>query len=176
MYILYKIDGAQVKLELPEKSFLENVERNFLEVMKLFERYDLSAGDFKICPTSKGESEWMMRVYCTMSESHQHLPAWLTRHFVNCFELILIGTPPAKALGLKNPPHRPKESKVAERNIKIHSEMSNLMQQGIKFYEASLEVSEIYNLHESHIQNIYSAVKKSLENKLPFLGTFDIPF
>jgi hypothetical protein len=36
MYLFYKNDEAQVQLETKEKKFLENVEKDFFKIIKLF--------------------------------------------------------------------------------------------------------------------------------------------
>ena len=170
MYLFYKIDDAQNELKVPEKFFFEKAEHDFLKMIRLFEKIELACDDFKICPMSKAESLWMIRAYCKLSETNEPLPKWLRWYFDFCFDLLLRGVPPEKALGLNNPRHRPKESEIAERDQKIYLEIFSLMQHDVTLFDAALELSEKYDLHESTIQNIYSAKKKSNEKKFTFRG------
>ena len=68
--------------------------------------------------------------------------------------------PVANALNLIKPAHRPKESKLAERDNNIYLDVLKMMEDGQPLFEAALELSDKYNLHESNIQKIYSAYKK----------------
>lgn len=176
MHILYKIDESQIESQILENQFLKKVEQDFSKVIKTFSMYERVCDDFLVWPNSKNECQWMFSAYCKLFEANQPLPEWLKRYFNFCFDLVLRGVPPQQAFGLNNPRHRPKQFKTAERNEYIYLEISKLMQKDVKLFDAALELSEKYDLHESTIQNIYSAVKKSTENKLDIQAMFELNF
>ena len=146
------------------------------KIIALFNEHESLSVDYKIHPETKAEAKWMMEAYCSLVKFNQPLPNWLTNYFIYAFENLLDGESPAKALGLTRPPHRPKESHLAERNRNIYSEVLDLMRKGMTLYNASLEMSEKYGLHESNVQNIYSAIKKSIALESSFKDIDDINF
>ena len=164
MYIFYKISTAQAQLDITEESFLKLVESDFNKAIQLFNKYESWAVEYKIYPKTKAEAKWMIFAYCSLVKSNQPIPKWLINYIYSSFENILNGNSANKSLGLTNPPHRPKESYIAERNKKIYNEVKSLMQNGINLFEAALEIAENHNLHESTIQNIYSALKHNEDN------------
>jgi hypothetical protein len=161
LYILFKIESAQVELTLSENNFLEIVDKDLQKVIDLFNKSELSSVEYKVRPSTVAEAKWLINAYCTLTRLNQPLPKWLLDYFNQSFESLLDGTAPANALGLTKPPHRPKESYIAERDNKIYLDVINLMQNGTTLLNASFELSEKYNLHESTIQKIYASIKKS---------------
>jgi len=173
MYLFYKTDEAQVQIETKEKNFLENVERDFFKIIKLFNSFD--GRNFKVYPQTKKEGEWMLHAYCELMKLNEPIPAWLSHYFHVSFSHILEGAPVSKSLGLVNAPHRPAESYVAERNENIYLDVLELMQKGMPLLDAAFELADKYELHESNIQKIYSAIKKNkIESDL--MSEEGIPF
>ena len=158
MYFFYKTNDAQAEVQVSEKSFFKAVESDWPKVMSLFNSYD--GDNYRIHPMTKKEAEWMMSTYCEFVHLKQPIPQWILSYFQNCFLEIINGTSVLNALNLANPPHRPAESRIAERNEKIYFEVQELMGQGRTLFDSALELSEKYDLHESNIQKIYSAFKK----------------
>jgi hypothetical protein len=159
MYFFYETDEAQAQVVSSEKEFLKNVNKDFQGSINFFNSLD---GDkFKIYPQTKKEAEWILYAYSELMRLEQPIPAWLLNYVHLCFSKILAGTPVKNALNLVNPSHRPPESYVAERNEKIYSDVLKLMENGMALFDAALELSEKYELHESNIQKIYSAIKKT---------------
>jgi hypothetical protein len=101
------------------------------------------------------------------------LPKWILNHFSDAFKAIEEGVPPANALNLIKAAHRPKESKLAERDNNIYLDVVKLMENGQSLFDAALELTDKYQLHESNIQKIYSAYKKIKSSKVEEIN---IPF
>ena len=173
MYFLFKIENAQVELEVSEQSFLKIAESDFNKIILLLSKHESLCVDYRISPRTVAEAKWMMYAYCSLVKLNQTVPKWLIDYFYIPFKSILNGGAPAHAFSLTNPPHRPKESHVADRNRKIFLEISDLMRCGARLFDASLEMSDKYHLHESHIQKIYSALKKAELLQEAFIGSFD---
>lgn len=177
MYFLYKIEDSQVELNVTEESFFRAADSDFIKIITLFNEHESCSVDYKISPSTVAEAKWMIYAYCSLVKLNRTIPKWLIDYFYMPFENLLDGESPAKALGLTRPPHRPKESHMAERNKKIYIEISGLMSKGETLYNSALEVSEKYYLHESNIQKIYSAQKKAEELQGSFSNfSGEIPF
>lgn len=173
MYLFYKNDEAQVEMVVNEKAFFEALERDFFKIIKLFNSYE--SRNFKIYPQTKNEGQWILHAYCKLMELKHPIPGWLLHYFHISFSHILTGAPVANALRLVNAPHRPAESYLAERNEQIYLDVLDLMQKGMPLFDAALELADKYELHESNIQKIYSAIKKNkIESDL--MSEEDIPF
>ncbi len=158
MYFFYKTNDAQVEVQVSEKTFFKAVESNMPNIISLFNSYD--DDNYRISPMTKKEGEWMMSTYCQLVSLREPIPKWLLSYFQKCFVEIINGTPVQNALNLANPPHRPAEYKIAERNENIYFDVLELMEQGRTLFDSALELSEKYDLHESNIQKIYSTSKK----------------
>ena len=164
MYLLYQINDAQAEIKVPPESFLKVAETDIFRIINLFDSFE--DGFFAIHPMTKKESEWVLEAYCELTRLEHPIPSWLLDYIFNCFSKINNGMSVAKALNLVNPPHRPKESFVAERDEKIYLDVLDLMGKGMTLFNSALELSEKYNLHESNIQKIYSSIKK-IKLKIP---------
>jgi hypothetical protein len=173
VYFLYKLDDVQVEMSVSEDSFFKVVGDDFSKMIAFFNDCESHSADYKIHPETTAEAKWMIEAYCKLN---YQLPKWLINYFKFSFEKILDGEHPSNALGLTRPPHRPRESHLAERNRSIHSEVSNLMAKGIPLFDSALDVSAKYHLHESNIQKIYSAVKKMNEIESSFDNIDSIDF
>jgi hypothetical protein len=177
MYFFFKIEDSQVELNVNEESFFRVANSDFIKTIALFNKHESFSVDYKISPSTVAEAKWMIYAYYSLVKLNQSIPKWLIDYFYTPFENLLDGESPAKALGLTRPPHRPKESHMAERNKKIYMEVSGLMSKGETLYNSALEVSEKYYLHESNIQKIYSAQKKAEELQEGFSDfSGEIPF
>ena len=174
MYLFYKTDEAQVEVVTSEKNFLGAVEKDFFKTIRFFNSYE--SRNFKVYPQTKKEGEWMLHAYCELVKLNEPIPGWLLHYFHISFSNILTGAPVANALRLVNAPHRPAESYVAERNEQIYLDVLDLKQKGMPLFDAALELADKYELHESNIQKIYSAIKKNkIESELMSEDTI-IPF
>ena len=172
MYIFYKTEQAQIELIVREKEFFTAVEKDFLNIIDLFDSYE--SRKIKIHPQTKKEGKWMIYAYCELISLNKPIPMWLSNYFHISFSKILNGTQVTNALNLVNAPHRPAESYIAERNQSIYSDVSELMNNGKPLYDAALDMAEKYELHESNIQKIYSAIKKTKSENVD--DDIDLPF
>lgn len=159
MYIFYKTEQAQIEIAVPEENFLNIANNDFSNIINLFKSF--KSRNIKIYPQTKKEGEWMIYAYCELMKLKQPIPMWLSHYFHISFSKILNGVQVSNALNLVNAPHRPAESYIAERNQSIYSDVSELMNNGMPLYDAALDMAEKYELHESNIQKIYSAIKKT---------------
>jgi hypothetical protein len=173
LYFLYKLDDVQVEMNVSEESFFQVVDKDFLGMIAFFNESETNSADYQIYPETIAEANWMIEAYCKLSYP---LPKWLSNYFQLSFGKILNGEPPSNALGLTRPPHRPRESHLAERNRSIYSEVSKLMAKGMPLFDSALEISEKYHLHESNIQKIYSTLKKINETYPSFDNINSIDF
>jgi hypothetical protein len=174
MYLFYQNDEAQIEIIVPEENFFKAVEGDFSRIIALFNSYENR--NLKIYPQTTKEGEWMLYAYSELMSLQQPLPKWLLLHFHISFSHILAGAPIAKALRLVNAAHRPAESYVAERNEKIYLDVISLMNNGMALFEAALELADKYELHESNIQKIYSAIKKTKTPSENSDDEIDLPF
>lgn len=174
MYLFYQNEEAQIQVVIPEKSFIGATEVDFSKIVEIFNSFENR--NLKIYPQTKKEGEWMLRAYCELVSSEQTLPGWLLNHFHMSFSQILAGAPVAKALRLVRAAHRPPESYVAERNERIYMDVIDLMKKGVPLFNAALELAEKYELHESNIQKIYSAIKKTKAESENSGEDIDLPF
>jgi hypothetical protein len=160
MYIFFKLDEGQVEIKIPETSFLTITNEDFIKITELFTRQSNHVNEFKVMPTSAAEGKWFLEAYNKFLDLNMPLPKWMLNYFSIAFKNIEEGMPVANALNLIKPAHRPKESKLAERDNNIYLDVLKMMEDGQPLFEAALELSDKYNLHESNIQKIYSAYKK----------------
>lgn len=160
MYIFFKLDEGQVEIKIPETSFLTVTNEDFIKITELFTRQSNHVNEFKVMPTSAAEGKWFLEAYNKFLDLNMPLPKWMLNYFSIAFKNIEEGMPVANALNLIKPAHRPKESKLAERDNNIYLDVLKMMEDGRPLFEAALELSDKYNLHESSIQKIYSAYKK----------------
>lgn len=160
MYIFFKLDEGQVEIIIPETSFLTVTNEDFIKITELFTRQSNHVNEFKVMPTSAAEGKWFLEAYNKFLDLNMPLPKWMLNYFSIAFKNIEEGMPVANALNLIKPAHRPKESKLAERDNNIYLDVLKMMEDGRPLFDAALELSDKYNLHESNIQKIYSAYKK----------------
>jgi len=160
MYLFYKIDAGQVEVKISEASFLTVSNKDFIKITEFFTLYSNQANEFKVIPDTAAEGKWFLEAYNKFLELNIPLPKWMLSHFSDAFKAIEEGMPSAKALNLVKAAHRPKESKLAERDNNIYLDVVKLMGIGKPLFDAALELADKYNLHESNIQKIYSAYKK----------------
>lgn len=160
MYIFFKLDEGQVEIKIPETSFLTVTNEDFIKITELFTHQSNHVNEFKVMPTSAAEGKWFLEAYNKFLDLNMPLPKWMLNYFSIAFKNIEEGMPAANALNLIKPAHRPKESKLAERDNNIYLDVLKMMEDGQPLFEAALELSDKYKLHESNIQKIYSAYKK----------------
>jgi hypothetical protein len=160
MYIFYKLDEGHVEIIISENSFLKVANTEFIKTTEFLTLYSNKANEFKLFPSNEVEGKWFLEAYNKFLELNIPLPKWILNYFSIAFKNIEEGMPVSKALNLIKPAHRPKESKLAERDNNIYLDVIKMMEEGRSLFDSALELSEKYNLHESNIQKIYSAYKK----------------
>ena len=165
MYIFYKVDEGQMEIIIPEDSFLAVTNKDFIKITEFFTLYSTHTNDFKVMPTSAAEGKWFLEAYNKFLDLNIPLPKWMLNYFSVAFKDIEEGMPVANALNLIKPAHRPKESKLAERDNNIYLDVIKMMEDGQPLFDAALALSDKYNLHESNIQKIYSSIKKMRTSK-----------
>lgn len=174
MIISYKAEAGKLSFTYHEEHFLKvaDGERFWHFIHAISKRLDKKPL-YRMYPETKKEGLWMAFAYCQFVESNKPLPKWLEAHFLESFKNLNAGMPVSKALGLVNSPYRPKSIAIEKRDTAIFRDVTEMMKLGSSLFDASLELSSKYNLHESTIQNIYSDCKHKYSEVIRLFGKID---
>lgn len=164
MLISYKTKHGEVCLNVPPDSFFHTVDKKFTVFMEMFDQFDEVF--FETYNETDGRA--LILAYCKCMELNIDIPEFLKSYFYNSFNQFLNGGRIEKSLGLVNPAKRPKSEKNPKRDKAIYLDVAERMKKGMPLLEAAMEVGDKFHLHESHIQKIYSIVKKLEKIEIPF--------
>jgi hypothetical protein len=167
MNISTKKRGYLIGLNVPCSNIRHSMDKDFISFLKKFNELEASYDEFDIYPSSKDDGMCLIEIYCKCVESDLPIPKWLQKHFYNSFEVFKSEGKLEKSLGLINPARRPVKDD-SERNEAIFFDVQERRNNGLTLELAALEASEIFHLHESNIQKIYSVVKKIKDFEYPF--------
>jgi len=126
------------------------------------EHYTLLARD-----GNKGAVYWVLMRFCSQVIKRKPVSCEILAFITDAFIEILSGTDANKALRLRQRRRGPQvKNRVRDESISLS--VYKRMQGGMNLFDAALDVSEIFGLHESKIQDIYRKNKKYAKASLPF--------